>query len=104
MGQNILKYAHIVLENQMFSILKQILFFKITCSSAAFHFQPENTTARAAVPWPLSKICLSFSGSIHELCYLSPNFQHDLQEHRLTRAIALISAGRPCLSGSADTM
>lgn len=28
--------------------------------------------------WPLHRICLSSSGNIHKLRYLSPNFQHDL--------------------------
>lgn len=37
---------------------------------------------------------LSFPGSVHELCYLSPNFQRDLCRRRLTRAIALTSARR----------
>lgn len=37
---------------------------------------------------------LSFPGSVHKLCYLSPNFQRDLCRRRLTRAIALTSARR----------
>lgn len=36
----------------------------------------------------------SFPGSVHELCYLSPNFQCDLCRRRLTGAIALTSARR----------
>lgn len=35
-----------------------------------------------------------FPGSVHELCYLSPNFQCDLCRRRLTVAIALTSARR----------
>lgn len=37
---------------------------------------------------------LSFPGSVHELCYLSTNFQCDLCRRRLTGAIALTSARR----------
>lgn len=51
-----------------------------------------------------SIFCLSLSVSIHELCYLSPNFQHDLWRNHLTRTIALTSAWRPSLSGFTDTM
>lgn len=36
----------------------------------------------------------SFPGSVHELCYLSTNFQCDLCRRRLTGAIALTSARR----------
>lgn len=92
-----------ILNKTLFEITFLPLPQQILCSSS-FSTRQHNTTACAAVPWPLSKTCLSFSGRIHELCYLSPNFQHDLWQHRLTRTIALTSAGRPCLSGSADTM
>lgn len=40
----------------------------------------------------MSTLCLTFSGNINELCYLSSNSQHDLWLQHLTRTIALTSA------------